>query len=232
MTVTPSPWHRKVYLGEMGPDAWLIPAPDSQGAARKRGFPKSSVPNRFWQGNDDLYPEQPARLPWAEAIVEERIENNFKDAPSGRCLPGGPVVTGPYLNKLVQTPSVLVMILEDFVAVRQVFLDGRSHPKETNPSWYGHATGKWEGDTLVIDTVGFNDRGSINLYPNTERMHLTERYHRRDLAHLDIEVAIDDPGTFKHPWKLTMVWDLAPREEIQEYVCEDNNKDAAHLVGK
>jgi hypothetical protein len=185
-----------------------------------------------WQGNDDLYPEQPELLPWAEAIVKERIENNFKDAPSGRCLPSGPVVAGPYLNKLVQTPSVLVMILEDFVAVRQVFLDGRSHPKEMNPSWYGHATGKWEGDTLVIDTVGFNDRGSISLYPNTERMHLTERYHRRDLAHLDIEVAVDDPGTFKHPWKLTMVWDLAPREEIQEYVCEDNNRDAAHLVGK
>ena len=79
---------------------------------------------------------------------------------------------------------------------------------------------------------GFNGKGWINIYPVTEQLHLTERYHRRDLAHLDIEATIDDPGTFKHPWKLTMVWDLAPNEEVQEFVCEDNNKDAVHLLGK
>jgi hypothetical protein len=185
-----------------------------------------------WQGNDDLYPEQPELLPWADALVKERIANNLRDAPPGRCLPGGPVVTGPFLVKLVQTPNLLVMILEDFVAVRQVFMDGRGHPKEMNPSWYGHAIGKWEGDTLVIDTVGFNDKGWINIYPITEKLHLTERYHRRDLAHLDIEVIIDDPGTFKHPWKLTMVWDLAPKEEVEEFVCEDSNKSAVHFLGK
>jgi hypothetical protein len=184
-----------------------------------------------WQGNDDLYPEQPDALPWADAIMKERIANNFKDAPSGRCLPSGPLVTGPFLVKLVQTPSLLVMILEDFVSVRQVYLDGRAHPKEMNPSWYGHGIGKWEGDTLVIDSTGFNDRGWIGLYPVTEMMHLTERYHRRDLAHLDIEVTIDDPGTFKRPWKLLMVWDLAPKEDVQEFVCEDNH-DVSHLVGK
>jgi hypothetical protein len=185
-----------------------------------------------WQGNDDLYPEQPDLLPWADALVKERIANNLKDTPSGRCLPSGPVVAGPYLVKLVQTPSLLVMLLEDFVSMRQVFLDGRAHPKDANPSWYGHATGKWDGDTLVIDTVGFNDQGWIGIYPITEMLHVTERYHRRDLAHLDIEITIDDPGTFKRPWKLTMVWDLAPKEEIQEYVCDDHNRDAAHLVGK
>jgi len=185
-----------------------------------------------WQGNDDLYPEQPDLLPWADALVKERIANNLKDAPSGRCLPGGPIVTGPFLVKLVQTPKLLVMILEDIVGVRQVYLDGRGHPKEMNPRWYGYATGKWEGDTLVIDTVGFNDKGWINIYPITEQLHLTERYHRRDLAHLDIEATVDDPGTFKHPWKLTMVWDLAPNEEVQEFVCEDNNKGAVHFLGK
>jgi Carboxypeptidase regulatory-like domain len=185
-----------------------------------------------WQGNDDLYPEQPDLLPWADALVKQRIANNLRDAPPGRRLPGGPVVTGPFLVKLVQTPNLLVMILEDFVAVRQVFMDGRGHPKEMNPSWYGHAIAKWEGDTLVIDTVGFNDKGWINIYPITEQLHLTERYHRRDLAHLDIEVTIDGPGTFKHPWKLTMVWDLAPKEEVGEFVCEDSNKDAAHFMEK
>jgi len=185
-----------------------------------------------WQGNDDLYPEQPDLLPWAEALVKERIANNFKDAPNGRCLPGGPRVTGPFLVKLVQTPNLLVTIMEDFVAVRQIFMDGRGHPAEMNPSWYGHAIAGWGGDTLMIDTVGFNDRGWIGVYPITEKLHLTERYHRRDLAHLDIDVTIDDPATFKRPWKMTMVWDLAPKEEVAEFVCEDSNKDAAHLVGK
>jgi hypothetical protein len=206
--------------------AGVSQAPAPRGADGKPDF------SGVWQSNDDLFPEDPELLPWAAAIVKERIANNFKDSPSGRCLPGGPVVTGPTLVKLVQTPALLVMILEDFVAVRQVFLDGRGHPKEMNPSWYGHATGKWEGDTLVIDTVGFNDRGAIGVYPETERLHLTERYHRRDLAHMDIVVTIDDPGTFKHPWNLTMAWDLVPKEEVQEYVCEDSNRDAAHMIGK
>jgi len=185
-----------------------------------------------WQSNDDVFPADPELLPWADAIVKERIANNFKDSPTGRCLPGGPIVGGPYLIKLVQTPALLVEMFEDFVGFRQVFLDGRAHPKTMNPSWYGHATGKWENDTLVIDAVGFNDRATINLFPVTEQLHLTERYHRRDLGHMDVVITVDDPGTFKKPWKLTMIWTRAPGEEIGEYVCEEGNRDAAHLVGK
>lgn len=186
----------------------------------------------MWASNDDLYPAQPDALPWADKLMKERLENHFRDSPSGQCLPSGPLVTGPQPVKIIQTSKVIVELIEDFVAARQIFLDGRGHPKDMNPSWYGNATAKWEGDTLVIDTVGFNNRGWIGLYPITEQLHLTERYHRRDLAHLDIEMTVDDPGTFRKPWKLNMIWDLVPNEEIEEFVCEDHNKDAAHLVGK
>lgn len=223
-------------LGTLGDDPGLL-AEMIRSRARVPTAPAPRTPagkpdlSGVWQMNDDLYPAEPELLPWADELVKQRIANNGRDAPSARCLPGGPVVTGPFLVKLVQTPSLLVMILEDFVSVKQVFLDGRSHPKELNPSWYGHATGKWEGDTLVIDTVGFNDRGWIGLFPVTEMLHLTERYHRRDLAHLDAEVTVDDPGVYLHPWKIVMVWDLAPQEEVQEFVCE-NNPDTVHMVGK
>lgn len=80
--------------------------------------------------------------------------------------------------------------------------------------------------------MGFNDRGWIGLNPVTEKLHVTERYHRRDSAHLDIETTIDDPGTYKRPWKMHITWDLVPQEEVQEFVCDDNNKDAVHLYGK
>lgn len=185
-----------------------------------------------WASNDDLYPEQPELLPWADALVKERIANHFRDSPSGHCLPSGPLITGPQLVKIVQTKSLIVILMEDFVAAHQIFLDGRGHPKDLNPSWYGDSIGKWDGDTLLIDTVGFNDRGWIGLAPITEELHVTERYHRRDLAHLDIETTIDDPGTFKHPWKMHMIWNLVPHEEVQEFVCDDNNKDAVHLYRK
>ena len=213
-------------------------AESARSRAKVRAAPAPRMPDGkpdlsgVWASNDDLYPAEPDALPWADAAMKKHLANHFKDSPSGQCLPSGPLVTGPQIVKLVQTPKLVVMLMEDFVAARQVFLDGRGHPKDLNPSWYGHAIARWEGDTLVIDTVGFNDRGWIGLYPVTEQLHLTERYHRRDLAHLDIEMTIDDPGTFRKPWKLNMIWDLVPNEEVQEFVCEDSNKDAAHLVGK
>jgi hypothetical protein len=99
----------------------------------------------------------------------------------------------------------------------------------------GHSVGHWEGDTLVIDTVGFNDVAwlTLALYPQTEKLHLTERYHRLDLGHLEIEMTFDDPGTFAKPWSNKRVVTLAPKEmEMLEYVCAENNRDTAHYVGK
>src|ERR1700722_2431729 len=122
---------------------------------------------------------KPEPLPWAETLLRERGANNGKEAPGARCLPRGITNAGALFPfKLVQTPGLLVMLFEDDIpSHRQVFLDGRGHPKDPNPMWMGHSIGHWEGDTLVIDTVGFDDRPLlVNVgHPHTEEMDLTER---------------------------------------------------------
>jgi hypothetical protein len=186
----------------------------------------------MWFKNEDRYPEQAAVLPWAAALAKERIDNNTKDHPHTRCLPGSPPIPGaapPFLAKFVHTPSLLVVLFEDVPGFRQVFLDGRGHPTDPDPTWLGHAVGKWDEDTLVVDTVGFNDRSWIGIYPHTEMMHITERYRRTDFGHLEVRVTIEDPGVFTKPWNMDMNWDLA-QDELLEYVCENNK--AEHMVGK
>ena len=187
-----------------------------------------------WYAQRTVDPGKPEPLPWADTLQRERAANNSKDAPGARCLPRGLTNAGalfPY--KLVQTPALLVMLFEDDTpSHRQVFLDGRGHPKEPNPNWMGHSIGHWEGDTLVVDTVGFNDESWLDNigHPHTEMLHITERLHRVDLGHLEIEFTIEDPLTYSKPWIIKRVADLDTKDEIGEYVCID--KDAAHMVGK
>ena len=186
-----------------------------------------------WLIYRDRFPEDPAALPWAAAIAKERVANNMKDAPHTRCLPQGfpvPGASSPWMTKFVQTPALLVMLFEDAPGFRQVFLDGRSNPPDPNPTWLGHSVGRWEGDTLVVDTVGFNDRSWIIAYPHTEQLRTTERYRRVEYGRLEIVVVFDDPGTFTRPWTMNLNWDLAPQEELIEFVCENNTTDL--LVGK
>jgi Carboxypeptidase regulatory-like domain len=188
-----------------------------------------------WYAQRPVDPGKPEPLPWVEALLRERAANNSKDAPGARCLTRGVTAAGalfPY--KLVQTPTLLVMLFEDDIpSHRQVFLDGRGHPKDPNPSWMGHSVGHWEGDVLVVDTVGFNDRSWLDPqgHPHTEKMRVTERFRRPDLGHLEIEFTIDDPGAYAKPWTMKRVADLDPDDEVGEYVCE-NNKDPEHMVGK
>jgi hypothetical protein len=184
-----------------------------------------------WNGNDDPNPVEPSMLPWAEALTKERVANSFRDSPSGYCLPSAPLLTGPLLYKIIQTPKLMVTLMEDALSFRQVYMDGRAHPKNLDPSWMGHSIGHWEGDTLVVDTVGLNDKSWLNIYPHTEQLHLTEHYKRPDYSHLQVDITIDDPGTFLKPWAIRTVWNLAPGEDIGEYFCE-NNRDAAHLSAK
>jgi hypothetical protein len=182
--------------------------------------------------NEDRYPEQPALLPWAAAELQKRLANAMKDAPHTRCLPQGlptPASIGPFMAKMVQTPSLLVVLFEDAGGFRQIFMDGRPHPQDPDPSWVGHSIGKWDGDTLIIDTIGYNDQSWIGIYPHSEMLHVTERIRRPDFGHLDIAVTFDDPGAFSAPYHQMMTWDLLPAEEVIAYVCENNK--AEHLVG-
>jgi len=187
-----------------------------------------------WYAQRTVDPGKPSPLPWADVLQRERAANNSKDSPGAHCLPRGLTNAGalfPY--KLVQTPALLVMIFEDDTpSHRQVFLDGRGHPRDPNPNWMGHSIGHWEGDDLVVDTVGFNDQSWLDNigHPHTEMLHITERLHRADLGHLEIEFTIEDPGAYSKPWVIKRVADLDTNDEVGEYVCID--RDAPHLVGK
>jgi hypothetical protein len=178
----------------------------------------------------------PEPLPGVEAAMKARDGDKHIIAPWERCLPTGLSLEGAiYPYRLVQTSSLLAIIDEDGDPPRQIYLDGRSHPKDPNPSYMGHSVGHWEGDTLVVDSVGFNDRIwlSPGNNPQTEQMHITERFRRPDLGHLEVEMTFDDPGTFKKPWTRQRVNSLAPNDfEVFEYVCNENNRDIGHLVGK
>ena len=189
-----------------------------------------------WFAQRPVDPGKPEPLPWAEALATERDANHSKDAPGAHCLSRGVTLAGTVFPfKTVQTPTLLVLLFEDDIpSHRQIFLDGRSHPADPNPSWTGHSIGHWEGDVLVVDTVGFNDLSWLDPqgHPHTEKMRITERYRRPDLGHLEIEFTIDDPGAYANPWVIKRAADLDPGDDVGEYVCTENNKDPEHMVGK
>jgi hypothetical protein len=178
-----------------------------------------------WLVGQDPFPEEPAAQAWAAELHKDRIANQFAEHPHTRCLPGDPPLPSggtPTLAKFFQKPGLLLILLEDVPGYRQIFLDGREHPEWPNPSWMGHSIGHWEGDVLVVDTVGFNDRGWMFGFPRSEELHLVERYKRTDYGRLEVELTIEDPKVFDAPWKHSIALDLVPQEELIEYVCENN----------
>jgi hypothetical protein len=175
--------------------------------------------------------------PWAAELLRQRLENNSKDYPGGFCLPANAApITRAFPYKFVQTPALMVVLHEsDTPGVRQIFLDGRAHPADPNPTWQGHSIGRWDGDTLVVDTTGYNDRSWLSLsgIPHTEKLHTVERIRRPDYGHIEVEITMDDSEAFTGPWKRTFTATLAPPdEEIMEFICTENNRDANHYRGK
>jgi hypothetical protein len=205
--------------------------PDGAAPRAANGSPDFSG---VWLPSANTSPEPPPILPAAEAQRRQRYASGV--TPRSMCLPTGIVLTPEIdLTKFVHTPNLLVILVEGGdPGFRQIFLDGRAHPKDPFPTWQGHSVGRWEGDTLVVDTVGLNDKVSLTLteHPQTEQMHVVERIRRPDLGRLEIEITLDDPGAYSKPWKVTRTLTLAPNEELQEYVCAENNKAKEHLVGR
>jgi hypothetical protein len=176
----------------------------------------------------DVLPLQP----WAEKVTKERMSNAD---PEARCLPAGVPRMAPYPWKIVQQPKLMVFLFEGNIhTYRQIFMDGRGHPDDPDPTWYGHSIAKWEGDTLVVDSIGFNDKFWFDFaaHPHTEKLHITERYRRPDYSHLDYEVVIDDPGAYTRPFTMYGHSPLVEDSEIIEYICNENNQDVGHIVGK
>ncbi len=179
--------------------------------------------------------------PWSQKLTQERADGaRGIDDPASHCVPGMPkLIVLPYPYKIVQlpagyTPSMMLMLYEGFTTYRQIFTDGRALPTDPNPSWLGYSVGKWDGDTFVVDTIGVNDRTWLDNAgrPHSDAMHLTERYHRRDFGHLEVQLTIDDPKAYTKPWTVAESAVLLPDTDLLEYACSENNKDVDHLVGK
>jgi hypothetical protein len=162
---------------------------------------------------------------WAKKAVEENHKNDDRDDPEAKCLPSGVPRISPYPMKIVQTPDLIVMLFEGNVhSYRQFFLDGRPHDKTLDPSFMGESVAHWDGDTLVVDTVNFNDRTWISsgtAAPHTDKLHVIERFRRVDLGHIEIDITLEDPGAFTKPHTFKRQHTLDTEWEIHEYVCND-----------
>jgi hypothetical protein len=174
--------------------------------------------------------------PWALSLYQQRANNFRRDTDGIACLPPGPkagIAVGNLPMKIVQTPNLVVVLYEYQTIFRQIFTDGRGLPEDPNPTWMGYSAGHWDGDTLVVTTAGYNDRTTLDLagHPHTEALKVTERYHRRDAGHLDLQVTFDDPKAYTRSWTVPVAFDLIPDGDLIEYVCE-NERDKPHLVGK
>ncbi len=184
----------------------------------------------------DFKPEEIPIRPAAAAIAQERRAGLAKDIPLTRCLPAGvPFVNAlPAPYKLIQTPGVIAMLYEQDTSFRQIFIDGRKPPNDPQPSWLGYSVGKWDGDSLVVDTAGFNDRSWLDAFghPHSESMRVTERFHRRDFGHMEVQITVDDSTMYTKPFTVKIGQRLLPDTDLIESFCLENEKDRAHIVGK
>ena len=165
---------------------------------------------------------------WAAGIYQQRNANKLQDNPMIRCLPRGVPGLNAYTHpfKIVQTRDLIVILYESQTLFRQIFLDGRAHPTDPEPSWLGYSIGKWDGDVLVVETVGFNDKTWLDGsgHPHSEAMRLTERFRRRDVGHMEIEIAIDDPKAYTTQIRYVQPQALLVDGELIEYICNENAK--------
>jgi hypothetical protein len=208
-------------------------APASQ--ADGQIIPLAVRTSQFWNLGASFKDGLPFQ-PWAAELHRQRVAINSRDNPDAHCLPLGVMQlhTHGQPRKMVQTPGMIVIIYEANSGLRQIFTDGRSLPKDPEPWWYGYSVGKWEGDTLVVESTHFKDMGWLDVEGSvlTESGKIIERYRRTDYGHLEIEVTIDDPKAYTKPWTVTVYQRLMPDTELIEFVCNENEKDENHLVGK
>jgi hypothetical protein len=175
---------------------------------------------------------------WARALTNFRHELSLASEPYTRCKPaGGPrQFMSPYGLEIVDLPDlkrIFVFNISNAQSYRTIYMDGRSHPKDLKPSFMGHSIGRWDGDTLVIDSVGFNEDFWMNRdgLPHTSQLHLTERLTRTDFDTLNYEVTIDDPGAYTAPWTSGYALGFSRGNELFEYMCQENNLSPESMTG-
>jgi len=221
--------------------------PDLSAAAPKTADGKPDL-SGVWQADGQTYffdlasglkPGDVSMQPWAQALQEQRVARSHGDDPLARCLPHGvPRINtnGLFPFKIIQTPREVVILYEQLNLFRQVFLDGRTLMKDPNPTWLGYSTGKWEGDTLVIETSGFNDKTWLDTtmgHPASELLHVIERLRRTNFGTLEVRATIDDPKAYTKPWTTRpQIMHLQLDTDILEFICNENEKDMSHMPGK
>jgi hypothetical protein len=244
----------RAFIIGLAVTAWTLPV-FSQGQAiegaqaRASSVPKGPAP-RTAGGHPDLsglwspernfiYNIESALAPgeklpiqeWAARLAAERLS---KDDPEAHCLPTGVPRQAPYPWRILQTPEYVYFLFEGNIhSYRQIFMD-RPHTEDPDPTWYGESVAHWEGDTLVVDTIGFNELFWFDFagHPHTKQLHVIERFRRPDLGHLEYDVTIDDPGAYTRPFVMHGKSTLETRTELMEYICNENNQDVEHIVGK
>jgi hypothetical protein len=173
-------------------------------------------------------------LPWAQKVAKARTETYGRDDPGVRCLPDGPraSISGLDPFRLIQTPTIVVILHEPGTS-RQIFTDGRALPKDPQPTWMGYSIGRWEDDTFVVETAGFNDKTWLDFsgHPHTEALRVTERYRRTDFGHMRLSITFDDPKTYTKPFTIEVAVNFMPDSDLIESVCLENEKDYQRLVG-
>jgi len=217
------------YVRQAGPPD---PAAVAAAASAKDITPVSVRTSQFWNLGAAFKDGLPFQ-PWAAELHQQRVASNSKDNPDAHCLPLGlmQLHTHGQPRKMIQTPGVIVILYEANGGIRQIFTDGRPQPEDAEPWWFGYSTGKWEGDTLVVETTGFRDLGWLDVEgsPLTESGKIIERFRRPDYGHLDIEVTIDDPKAYTKPWTVTVHQRIMLNTDLIEFVCQENERDDAHL---
>jgi hypothetical protein len=175
--------------------------------------------------------EWPVR-PEVYEILKRRGDDKPEPLPLTHCLPGGIVLSTllSEVTKIVQTPGLTLIMLE-LGGVRQIYTDGRKHMADPSPSWLGYSVGRWDGDTLIVDTVGFNGKSWLDImgHPQSEQGRVIERYRRRDFGHMDVEITIDDPTHYTKPFTVKVTHLLQPDTDILEYFCNENERDRQHM---
>jgi len=175
--------------------------------------------------------------PWAADLLKSRMAENAKDNPDAHCLPLGimQLHTHPQPRKIIQTPGVIVILYEAQAGIRQIFTDGRKlPPSDAQPWWFGYSIGKWDGDTLVVETNGFRDDVwlDVNGSPLTNSGKMTERFRRPTFGTLEIEVTVEDPKVYTKPFTVKVNQRIMPDTDLIEFICQENDRSGPHIVGK
>jgi hypothetical protein len=240
-----APRMRDGKINMTGPVPRLNGKPDLSGIWQVQGDPRApgglfglgeSLNSRYFR--DILSDFKPEERPLTPLGVERLRQHTQPGAfnPTLNCLPDG-VPHGDLLPepfKILHSPGVIVMLYEVETTFRQIFMDGRKLPADMSPTWQGYSVGRWDGDTLVIDSAGFNDRSWLDARgtPRSTDMRIEERFRRRDYGHMDLTITLTDPQIFTKPITFSVVEELLPDTDVLEHYCVENERDDAHMPGR